>query len=1051
MLKNITPKLTAIIIITLLIAGVFGYVQYLINKPLKILKNYTIPKEFTFNNTKIALAWTDENEGETLIIQSDKKEYSGFSSVDVYFSITNISKKDQSMDVVVWVGNEKVKVEEMERIEKEDSNFYPSSEYKQFSIFNFQTISNDLINKISNRKDIGGSDNGYSVNDNIESGQTNYYKATIKYPPMSKGEFFIEAFSAKGGYGHLDPWYSSSWNYRREITINSSQIATTTSNFPVLATTTLDDLKTTTNGGKVGNDNGYDIIFVDDDDSTLLNFEREKYASTTGEIVYWIKTDISSTTDKTIYMYYGNASTADQATTTGVWDDNFVMVQHMHHDWDATAEDSTKYNNDGTNTNFYSATSSVTAQIDGGIDFDGADDYVDLPNVFGGLDEFTVSAFVNFDVKTNYDIVIISGVQGADYSLKNWILSLDNSVPQKMRMQISNGTENVNAVETIAVSSGFTHYSAVYDGQTVRLYKNSIEDDSESFASPETINNVQNNTQIGAGYSQSLFWTAFWDGFIDEIRISNIARSAGWIETEYNNQSNVSSFLTINAEESLKLVITTSAKTLAAGTESTAFIVQTQGLSNNPINMVNDITINLSSDSSLYSFASTTGGIEISSVTIPSGTSSVDFYYTDYEVGSPTIVVAATNFVSDDQQQMIKGVWQNTSYQCRRQITIDSSQIATTTSAFPVLATTTLVNLKTVNNGGYIQNDSGHDIIFVDDDNSTVLNYEREKYASTTGEIVYWIKTDISSTTDKTIYMYYGNASATDQATTTGVWDDNFVMVQHMREDPSGSAPQMIDSTANNNDGTSANFYSATSSVAGQIDGSLDFDGGDDYIDILDGVAGGHPFVSLSDAITITAFINPAAITNTDSRWRPAYAVVELRNQGTTGIHAPFSFGVDDSKILIGATDDYIAGEERHHGDTTINTSIWYYIAATFSGDNWELFLDGQSDGSGSWAAASGDRSVGANTANLQIGCRSADDGLKNSSLFNGIIDEVRISNTVRHSGWIETEYNNQVSVGSFMTFGAEVCMPNPIERSGGENVKTMIKGGVRFKGGTRF
>ncbi|MCK5337588.1 MAG: hypothetical protein KAJ50_02210, partial [Bacteroidales bacterium] len=35
---------------------------------------------------------------------------------------------------------------------------------------------------------------GYSVNDNINSGQTNYYKATIKYPPMSTGEFFIEAF-----------------------------------------------------------------------------------------------------------------------------------------------------------------------------------------------------------------------------------------------------------------------------------------------------------------------------------------------------------------------------------------------------------------------------------------------------------------------------------------------------------------------------------------------------------------------------------------------------------------------------------------------------------------------------------------------------------------------------------------------------------------------------------------------------------------------------------------------------------------------------------------
>ncbi|MCK5061087.1 DUF2341 domain-containing protein, partial [Candidatus Parcubacteria bacterium] len=344
MLKNTNPRITAILIIALIIAGTFSYVQYLINKPLKILKNYTIPKEFIHNDAKIALAWTDDNEGETLIIQSDKKEYNGFSSVDVYFSITNISKKDQDMDVVVWVGSEKVKVEEMEKVLKTQDT--RNKDTNKLQITNYSKSNSNI--KIQNRKDTGKSSNGYSVNDNIKSGETNYYKATIKYPPMSKGEFFIEAFGKKNSkfkiqnskftYGHLDPWYSSNWNYKREITINASQIATTTDSFPVLATTTLDDLKTTTNGGKVGNDNGYDIIFVDDDDSTLLNFEREYYASTTGEIVYWIKTDISSTTDKTIYMYYGNGSASDQATTTGVWDDNFVMVQHLSEIPDNTAD-----------------------------------------------------------------------------------------------------------------------------------------------------------------------------------------------------------------------------------------------------------------------------------------------------------------------------------------------------------------------------------------------------------------------------------------------------------------------------------------------------------------------------------------------------------------------------------------------------------------------------------------------------------------------------------------------------------------------------------------
>jgi len=45
----------------------------------------------------------------------------------------------------------------------------------------------------------------------------------------------------------------------------------------------------------------------------------------------------------------------------------------------------------------------------------------------------------------------------------------------------------------------------------------------------------------------------------------------------------------------------------------------------------------------------------------------------------------------------------------------------------------------------------------------------------------------------------------------------------------------------------------------------------------------------------------------------------------------------------------------------------------------------------------------------------------------------------------------NQSDVASFLTIGAEECLAVPATRSGGENVKTRIKGGVIFKGGVRF
>jgi hypothetical protein len=44
--------------------------------------------------------------------------------------------------------------------------------------------------------------------------------------------------------------------------------------------------------------------------------------------------------------------------------------------------------------------------------------------------------------------------------------------------------------------------------------------------------------------------TRQFNGFIDEVRVSNIARSSDWINTEYKNQNNPAVFYTIGSEQS---------------------------------------------------------------------------------------------------------------------------------------------------------------------------------------------------------------------------------------------------------------------------------------------------------------------------------------------------------------------------------------------------------------------------------------------------------------------------------------------------------------------
>jgi len=86
-----------------------------------------------------------------------------------------------------------------------------------------------------------------------------------------------------------------------------------------------------------------------------------------------------------------------------------------------------------------------------------------------------------------------------------------------------------------------------------------------------------------------------------------------------------------------------------------------------------------------------------------------------------------------------------------------------------------------------------------------------------------------NSTTQLPHEVEFGNGTSYNP---TSVWNSNYKMVQHLQEDPSGSAPQVIDSTTNLNNGTSGGTMTSGDQITGKIDGSLDFDGSDDYVNV---------------------------------------------------------------------------------------------------------------------------------------------------------------------------------------------------------------------------
>ncbi len=87
--------------------------------------------------------------------------------------------------------------------------------------------------------------------------------------------------------------YANGYSYRVEVDfVDAEVIGGSHTNFPVLINSTLLDLRTVGNGGKVEDANGYDIIFASDEaGATQLAHEIESYVSSTGEIIFWVRAE----------------------------------------------------------------------------------------------------------------------------------------------------------------------------------------------------------------------------------------------------------------------------------------------------------------------------------------------------------------------------------------------------------------------------------------------------------------------------------------------------------------------------------------------------------------------------------------------------------------------------------------------------------------------------------------------------------------------------------------------------------------------------------------
>lgn len=338
----------------------------------------------------------------------------------------------------------------------------------------------------------------------------------------------IETPSSAPAWDNLN-WWNTQWPYRKLLTIDHTKVSEDLSNFPVLFSEATDpDLAAN------AQPTGFDIVFVSyDDNTTALSHEIEFYDPATGQLVVWINTPLlRSTVDTKLWLYYGNPSCGDQQQIEATWDASYLAVHHLE-ETTGTVFDSTVYTNDGTPAG--NLNQDVTGKINGADYFDGVDDQILLPSVYTTENSFTIETWIYAEPGARHFISQRSDTQQGIFLQ----VTSDNSLQYYIN--------SFSHITGLALNTWY-YVALAYNGTTASLYLNNF--DSAVACSPPTWPAVPmclGNRPAG---------DRAFHGTMDEVRLSTIARSSGWITTTYTNQNDPASFLSVSAEEPYEYTLT---------------------------------------------------------------------------------------------------------------------------------------------------------------------------------------------------------------------------------------------------------------------------------------------------------------------------------------------------------------------------------------------------------------------------------------------------------------------------------------------------------------
>jgi len=302
------------------------------------------------------------------------------------------------------------------------------------------------------------------------------------------------------------------------------------------------------------------------------------------------------------------------------------------------------------------------------------------------------------------------------------------------------------------------------------------------------------------------------------------------------------------------------------------------------------------------------------------------------------------------------------------------------------------------------------------------LPHEIEDFTTTSGseQLIAWVKLPtLSASKDTVIFMYYGHSTIASQQDAANVWDANYLMVQHM----AGAAyTNLDDSTSNNNDVTAEGGDPAYDQT-GQVYNAVTFDGSGDTVDASDSSS-----LDITSTFTISTWVNKNTASGT---WN---GVVFKGGGSNENYYLGYKSG---GNFYVGT---FNAGYRTLLSDIdSSSTGVWYHVVGTMdtSTNTTNIYIDGVNGGA-TWQNASltTPAALIPNDLALHIGS-----GASTGELFEGTIDEVRVSDTARSAAWVAACYNNQNSPATYQT---ETGSTTGGQKAGGTSATTLRNAVIR-------